>query len=193
MPQAHPRPASVPSGAQPAGDTQVPQPWAWVQAAIWTKRLLAALDNGVTGGRGDSRMDKVTAPRPLAAAWKRVAAHQGAAGVDGIRITRFQARATPYLAARARALRAGRYQPLPARRVHMPQGQGNTRPLGSSAGKDRIGQTAVQLVLEPIFARDFLPCTSGFRPGRGCKDALREVARWLQAGYTWVVDVDVEQ
>jgi RNA-directed DNA polymerase len=193
MQQAHPRPSSVPSGAKPAGDTQGPQPWAWVQAAIWTKRMLAALDNGVPGGRGYSLMDKVTAPRTLAAAWKRVAANQGAAGVDGIRITRFTARATHSLAALARDLRAGRYQPLPARRVHMPQGQGKTRPLGLAAVKDRIGQTAVQLVLEPIFARDFLPCTSGFRPGRGCKDALREVARWLQAGYTWVVDVDVEQ
>jgi RNA-directed DNA polymerase len=65
--------------------------------------------------------------------------------------------------------------------------------LGISAVKDRIVQTAVKLVLEPIFERDFLPCNYGFRPGRGCKDALREVDRWLKAGYTWVVDVDVEQ
>jgi RNA-directed DNA polymerase len=75
----------------------------------------------------------------------------------------------------------------------MPTGQGKTRPLGISAVKDRMVQTAVKLVLAPIFARDFLPCNDGFRPGRGWKDALREVDRWLQAGYTWGVDVDVEQ
>jgi RNA-directed DNA polymerase len=193
MQQAHTRPSPVPCGAKPEGDTQAPQPWAWVEASIWTKRMLAALDNGVTGGRWYSLMDKVTAPRTLAAAWKRVAANKGAAGVDGISITRFKARASHYLAELARDLRAGRYQPLPARRVHIPKGQGKTRPLGISAVKDRIVQTAVKLVLEPIFERDFLPCNYGFRPGRGCKDALREVDRWLKAGYTWVVDVDVEQ
>jgi len=193
MQQAHTRPSSVPSGAKPEGETQAPQLWAWVEASIWTKRMLAALDNGVTGGKWYSLMDKVTAPRTLAAAWKRVAANKGAAGVDGISITRFKARASHYLAELARDLRAGRYQPLPARRVHIPKGQGKTRPLGISAVKDRIVQTAVKLVLEPIFERDFLPCNYGFRPGRGCKDALREVDRWLKAGYTWVVDVDVEQ
>jgi hypothetical protein len=57
----------------------------------------------------------------------------------------------------------------------------------------RIVQAAVKLVLEPIFERDFLPCNYGFRPGRGCKDALREVDRWLKVGYTWVVDVDLEK
>jgi RNA-directed DNA polymerase len=138
-------------------------------------------------------MDKVTAPRTLAAAWKRVAANKGAAGVDGISSTRFKARASHDLAALARDLRAGRYQPLPARRVQIPKGQGKTRPLGISAVKDRIVQTAVKLVLAPSVERDFLPCNYGFRPGRGCQDALREVDRWLKAGYTWVVDVDVEQ
>jgi RNA-directed DNA polymerase len=192
MQQEHTRPSSVPSGAKPEGETQVPQPWAWVEASIWTERMLAALDNGVTGGKWYSLMDKVTTPRTLAAAWKRVAANKGAAGVDGISITRFKARASHYLAELERALRAGRYQPLPAKRVHIPKGQGKTRPLGISAVKDRIVQTAVKLVLEPIFERDFLPCNYGFRPGRSCKDALREVDRWLKAGYTWVVDVDLE-
>jgi RNA-directed DNA polymerase len=193
MQQAHTRPSPVPSGAKPEGETQAPQSWAWVEASIWTKRMLAALDNGVTGGRWYSLMDKVTAPRTLAAAWKRVAANKGAAGVDGISIARFKARAAHYLAELERDLRAGTYQPLPARRVHIPKGRGSPRPLGISAVKDRIVQGAVKLVLEPIFERDFLPCNYGFRPGRGCKDALQEVDRWLKAGYTWVVDVDVEK
>ena len=193
MQQEHTRPSSVPSGAKPEGDTQAPQSWAWVEASIWIKRMLAALDNGVTGGRWYSLMDKVTAPRTLATAWKRVATNKGAAGVDGISIARCKARASHYLAELERDLRAGTYQPLPARRVHIPKGRGATRPWGISAVKDRIVQAAVKLVLEPIFERDFLPCNYGFRPGRGCKDALQEVDRWLKAGYTWVVDVDVEK
>src|SRR5215475_12315652 len=77
MQQAHTQPSSVPSGAKPEGETQVPQPWAWVEASIWTERMLAALDNGVTGGKWYSLMDKVTTPRTLTAAWKRVAANKG--------------------------------------------------------------------------------------------------------------------
>jgi RNA-directed DNA polymerase len=88
-----------------------------------------------------------------------------------------------------RELRAGSYQPLSAGRLHIPKGHGKTRPLGISAVKDRIVQAAVKMVLESIFERDFLPSNYGFRPGRGGKDALREVDRWLKAGYTWVVDV----
>jgi RNA-directed DNA polymerase len=137
-------------------------------------------------------MDKVASPRTLAAAWKRVAANKGAAGVDGISITRFQARASYYLAEVERELRAGSYQPLPARRVHIPKGPGKTRPLGIAAVKDRIVQTAITMVVEPIFEREFLSSTYGFRPGRGCKDALREVERWLKQGYTWSVDADIE-
>ena len=112
--------------------------------------------------------------------------------MDGISITRFQARAPYYLAEVERELRAGSYQPLPVRRVHIPKGPGKTRPLGIAAVKDRIVQTAITMVVEPIFEREFLLSNYGFRPGRGCKDALREVERWLKQGYTWIVDADIE-
>ncbi len=66
------------------------------------------------------------------------------------------------------------------------------RPLGIPAVKDRIVQTALKLVIEPIFEREFLEMSYGFRPQRGCKDALREVERWLKEGYTFVVDADLK-
>lgn len=157
MQQQHTAPLPVPAMAKPEGDTQAPQSWTWVEASIWTKRMLAALANGVRGGRWYSLMDKIATPHTLEAAWKRVAASKGAAGVDGISITRFKARAPHYLAELARELRTGDYQPLPARRVHIPKGQGKTRPLGISAVKDRIVQTAITMVVEPIFEREFLP------------------------------------
>src|SRR5499433_1399044 len=185
-------PSRVPAMANPEGDTQDPTQWTWVEASIWTKRMLAALDNGVTGGRWYSLMDKVAAPRTLEVAWKRVVANKGAAGVDGISITRFKARASHYLRELEQEVREGRDQPLPARRVHIPKGPGKTRPLGIAAVKDRIVQTAIRMVVEPIFERDFLPSNDGCRPGRGCKEALREGAQGLRRGSTWVVDADLE-
>jgi RNA-directed DNA polymerase len=82
--------------------------------------------------------------------------------------------------------------PLPARRVSLPKGPGDTRPLGIAAVKDRLVSAAVKMVLEPIVAREFLSCHDSFRPGRGGKDALWDVPQWLEAGYPWMVDVNLE-
>jgi RNA-directed DNA polymerase len=100
-------PSPGPAVAKPEGDPPAPHRWAWVEASSWTERMLAALDNGVQGGRWDSLREKVASPRTFAAAWKRVAANKGAAGVDGISITRFQARAPYSLAEVERERRAG--------------------------------------------------------------------------------------
>jgi len=154
--------------------------------------MVSALENGVTGGRWYSLMDKVYAPATLAAAWKRVRANRGAAGVDGQSIERFAARSEVYLAELATALREDSYRPQPVKRVDIPKGDGRTRPLGIPVVKDRIAQTAVKLVLEPIFEAAFCPASYGFRPGRGCRDALHEVDRLLKEGFTFVVDADLE-
>jgi RNA-directed DNA polymerase len=164
--------------------------WSWVEASVWTDRMVLALENGVRGGRWYSLIDKVHAPATLAAAWERVQANGGAAGVDGQSIERFEQAEQTYLAELATALRDGSYRPQPIRRVEIPKGDGRTRPLGIPAVKDRIAQTAVKLVVEPIFEAAFHPASYGFRPGRGCKDALREVEQLLIEGHTFVVDAD---
>jgi len=107
-----------------------------------------------------------------------------------VSIKRFDANAARYLQELEVALHEGSYRPAAVRRVHIPKGK-STRPLGIPTVKDRIVQTALKLVLEPIYEKEFLPVSYGFRPGRGCKDALREVNEWIKAGYTWVVDADV--
>jgi RNA-directed DNA polymerase len=154
--------------------------------------MVSALENGVKGGRWYSLMDKVFAPATLEAAWDRVWANNGAAGVDRQSIERFEAHAEEYLTELATALREDSYRPQPIRRVEIPKGEGRTRPLGIPTVKDRIVQTAVKFVLEPIFEAMFRPQSYGFRPGRGCRDALREVAQLIADGYTFVVDADFE-
>jgi RNA-directed DNA polymerase len=162
-----------------------------VEASVWNERMLAALENGVKGGKWFSLIDKVYRPATLLAAWQKVAANAGAAGVDGQSVKQFAAGAELYLRELEEALKRGRYKPLAVRRVEIPKERGKFRPLGIPAVKDRIVQTAIKLVIEPIFEREFLDMSYGFRPERGCKDALREVERWLKEGYTHVVDSDL--
>ena len=165
--------------------------WTWVEASVWNERMLAALENGVKGGKWFSLIDKVYRAETLKVAWQKVAANGGAAGVDGQSVKQFAARAEMYLKELSIALERGTYRPMPVRRVEIAKGGGKHRPLGIPVVKDRIVQTALKSVLEPIFEREFLGMSYGFRPGRGCKDALREVERWLKEGYTFVVDADL--
>lgn len=163
-----------------------------VDASIWTERMVSALVNGVEGGKWYSLMDKVCAPKTLALAWAKVRGNRGAAGVDRQSIEQFDAQAERYLAELSQALREGSYRPAAVKRVEIPKGNGQSRPLGIPTVKDRIVQTAVKFLLEPIFEMKFLETSHGFRPGRGCKNALRVVEAGLKAGYTYVVDADLK-
>ena len=182
--------SSVPKAATQGAQTQ-DRDWSWVEACVWNERMLAALGNGVKGGKWFSLIDKVCQPVTLQAAWRKVAANAGAAGVDRQSVERFGARAEQYLEELEAALKAGKYEPMAVLRVEIPKGAGKMRPLGIPVVKDRIVQTALKFVIEPIFEKTFLDTSYGFRPGRGCKDALREVDRLLKAGYTHVVDADL--
>ena len=154
--------------------------------------MVSALVNGVKGGKWFSLIDKVYAPATLAAAWAKVRANGGAAGVDGVSLERFEARSEFYLAELSEALRIGTYRTQAVRRVDIPKSDGGTRPLGIPAVKDRIVQRAMKLVIEPIFEVEFLAGSYGFRPGRGCHDALREVDQAIKEGFTFVVDADLK-
>ena len=150
--------------------------WSWAEASVWTERMVSALENGVKGGRWFSLMDKVYAPATLEAAWAKVRANGGAAGVDGQSIERFAARSEMYLTELSTALREASYRPQPVRRVEIPKGDGRTRPLGIPAVKDRIVQTAVKLVIEPIFEATFWPAATA--SGRGGAATTR-CAKWM--------------
>ena len=182
----------VPAMAMQGAETQKAGTWAWVEASIWTERMVSALVNGVKGGKWFSLMDKVYATRTLEAAWRRVRANKGAAGVDGQSVERFESRAGEYLAELGAALKDASYRPAAVKRAEIPKGDGRTRPLGIPTVKDRIVQTAVKMAIEPVFETAFCEGSYGFRPGRGCKDALREVDRLLKDGHCFVVDADIK-
>ena len=165
--------------------------WTWVEASVWNERMLAALENGVKGGKWFSLIDKVYRPQTLRAAWRKVAKNAGAAGVDRQSVEQFLAGEEVYLRELEEALKRGSYKPLAVRRVEISKGTGKMRPLGIPVVKDRIVQTAIKFVIEPIFEREFLEMSYGFRPQLGCKEALREVERLLKEGYTHVVDADI--
>jgi len=181
----------VPQAATQGPDSQAAQ-WGWVEASIWNERMLAALGNGVKGGKWFSLIDKVYRATTLQAAWQRVRANRGAAGVDRQSVAAFERHAQTYLAELGQEVEQGRYQAQPIRRVEIPKGPHQTRPLGIPVVKDRIVQTAVKLVIEPIFEAMFMQSSYGFRPRRSAHDALREVDRLLKQGYTHVVDADLK-
>lgn len=189
------KPAEVPkpeeSEAKQVGEIR--ERWKWVEPAIWTERMLTALETGLKGGKWFSLIDKVYALSSLEAAYEKVKANKGSAGVDGQSIEQYENKLAVNLERISRKLREGTYEPQGIKRVYIPKpGSREKRPLGIPAVEDRIVQKAAKAVMEPIFEKGFAKRSYGFRPGRGCKDALREVDRMLKAGYIWVVDADLK-
>ena len=155
--------------------------------------MLATLEKGVTGGRWYSLIDKLYPEATLRTAFKAVAANRGAAGVDHVSIEHYAETLDANLTRLSEALRAGTYRPQAIRRHYIPKpGSQEKRPLGIPTIQDRVVQTALRMVLEPIFERDFARQSYGFRPHIGCKDALRRVDELLRTGYSHVVDADLK-
>jgi RNA-directed DNA polymerase len=164
-----------------------------VERSVWTERMLETLEQGVKGGVWFSLIDKVYRSSTLYAAWLTVKANKGSAGSDHQSIEAFERELKRNLEVLEEELRSGNYRPRPIRRVYIDKpGSKDKRPLGIPTVRDRVVQAALRLVIEPIFEQEFVSHSYGFRPGLGCKDALRELEMLLKAGYIWVVDADLK-
>jgi RNA-directed DNA polymerase len=191
QPAAVSEPVATPATTRQAGSIR--DRWSWVEPAAWTERMLTALEKGVKGGVWFSLMDKVYSAANMEAAWVSVRVNDGAAGVDHESVHQFQQRLFANRDRLCAELQSGSYVPQDIRRKWIPKpGSTEERPLGIPTVRDRIVQTALRNVMEPIFERDFATHSYGFRPKRGCKDALRRVDELLKAGYVHVVDADLK-
>lgn len=163
------------------------------ERGVWTEPMLAALAGGMKDKKWFSLADKIQSDRTLGLAWEKVRANAGVCGVDGITVERFAKDSQARLLVVKEHLRGGSYQPRPVKRKWIPKaGSAEKRPLGIPTVTDRVVQAAVKMGIEPVFESRFHPGSHGFRPGRGCKDALREVQNRLEAGALFVVDVDIK-
>lgn len=174
-------------------DEEIRARWSWVKPEVWTTRMLTALEKEVKGGIWYSLIDKVYSERTLRLAFDKVKAKKGGAGVDHVTIEQFGNNLEENIGKLSKTLASGEYKPQSIKRVYIPKpGSRDKRPLGIPTVRDRVVQTALREVLEPIFEKDFAGNSYGFRPGRGCKDALREVDKMLKQGAVYVVDADLQ-
>ena len=184
-------PTTVPERAPQVGEIRAR--WAWVEAEVWTERMLATLETGIEGGKWFRLVDKVWSLKNLGRSLEKVVAKGGSAGIDNQSARQIEAHKSQTIAKLEQELRASQYEPQAVKRVWIPKpGSNEKRPLGVPTLRDRIVQGALLHVMEPIFERDFAPQSYGFRPGKGCKEALRRVDELLKGGSHWVVDADLK-
>ena len=185
-------PVTVPFTATPTGET--PGIDQWAHRAVWTDRMLATLlENKVRGGKWHTLIDKVYRELSLFCSAGKVLSKKGAAGVDRQTVEDFAEHERKELQRLHEKLRDGSYRPAPVRRTWIPKpGSSEKRPLGIPTVRDRVVQTALVHVIEPILDATFHERSFGFRHGRGCHDALRRVEELLEAGYVYVVDADLK-
>jgi RNA-directed DNA polymerase len=186
-------PAIVTGACQPKQAGETHDPWWWVEPGVWTQRMLTRLDQSEPTTVWFGLWDKLISERNLQAAFWAVWRNEGAPGVDGQTVKQFETQQQAQLAQLREELRTKRYRRQPARRVWIPKpGTTEQRPLGIPAVRDRTVEAALKHVLEPIFERDFAEHSYGFRPGRGCRQAVARVEELLSQGRLWCVDLDFQ-
>jgi RNA-directed DNA polymerase len=165
--------------------------WNWVEQSVWTIPMLMALETGVKGGKWFSLMDKVYRKGNLTSAFYACWRNGGSAGVDKQTVEQFDQGIVEEIDKLEKELKTGSYRPLPIRRAWIEKpGTTEKRPLGIPTVRDRTVQGGLRNVMEPIFEKVFAQHSYGFRPERGCKQALRRVDELLGKGHSYVVDVD---
>lgn len=156
------------------------------------QKLLSKAKSNI-GFRFYALYDKLYREDVLRKAWEKVKANQGAEGIDGMSLEDIEKEGVEsFLQNIGKELKEKTYRPQPSKRVYIPKSDGRLRPLSIPTIKDRVVQSALRIVIEPIFEADFEDCSYGFRPNRSAQQAAGEVRKLLNFGYTQVVETDIE-
>ncbi len=159
--------------------------------AVPVRQVLATTGAGTRAGQ-DELMERVVERANMLPAWSRVKSNQGCAGPDGESIAALAGRLRTDWPRIRQQLLEGRYQPQPVLRVDIPKPNGGTRQLGIPTVLDRLIQQALLQVLSPLYEPTFSESSFGFRPGRSAHQAVQQAQRYIDSGYRWVVDIDLE-
>lgn len=152
-----------------------------------------ARDEGETNVSGEGVWERVFERNNLFQALKRVEGNGGAPGIDGMRVQEMRPWLKEHWLEVRAALDEGRYKPSPVRRVEIPKPDGGVRLLGIPTVTDRLIQQAIGQALTPLFEPRFSDHSYGFRPGRSAHDAVKAAQKYIEEGYDWVVDIDLEK
>ncbi|MCB2292645.1 group II intron reverse transcriptase/maturase [Clostridium algoriphilum] len=146
-------------------------------------------ENKYTNGLFERIIDR----NNLNQAFKKVRANKGSHGVDGMKVDELLQYLKENGASLRQSLLEGRYKPNPVRRVEIPKPDGKKRPLGIPTAVDRVVQQAIAQVLNPIFEEKFSENSYGFRPNRSAHQAILKCKEYMDKGYKWAVDIDLEK
>lgn len=138
-------------------------------------------------------IDVITSKENLNRAYKKVVANKGAGGVDRMNVGELGAYIKDNKDGIVQSIRNRTYMPKPVRRVYIPKDNGKQRPLGIPTVLDRVVQQAIAQPIIGIYEEIFSEFSYGFRPGRSCHDAIKQALEYLNEGYEWVIDIDIEQ
>lgn len=138
-------------------------------------------------------IDEILEKNNLVKAYEQVVSNKGSAGIDGVTVTELKAYVNDNWHKIKADIYAKKYKPSPVKRVYIPKGKDNVRPLGIPTAMDRVIQQAIAQKLQAIYEPKFSESSYGFRPGRSCQMAINKVIDYLNDGYEWVIDLDIEK
>ena len=152
-------------------------------------------ENNITDAKSNEErlLEKILDKDNMNRAYKRVMSNKGSHGIDGMKVDDLLAYLKENGETIKQEIRDGKYKPNPVRRVEIPKDDGKKRPLGIPTVVDRVIQQAIAQVLSPIFELQFSDNSYGFRPNRHAHGAIRRCQEYIDAGYNYVVDMDLEK
>ena len=153
----------------------------------------ARSDGNIPGQSDNTLFNQILSRENLNAALKQVIKNKGAAGVDRVTFKEFKDYLIQNWVEIKKKLIEGTYQPSPVRRVEIPKPDGGKRNLGIPTLLDRLIQQATAQILTPIYEKKFSNGSYGFRPGRSAHQAVKQAREYIESGYKWVIDIDLEK